>query len=939
MDKKKILELDIDVESIIAKSSKLKSDLEQLRIEQDKLKKSGDSTSETFVKNAAQISKLSSEYNINQKQLANLITSNGSFLTIQDKANALLNKEVVSIKEAADSNKELKKIRDSLNLSVKEQADFAELLNEKINKNTDFIKENVSENEKLKIGIGDYKNAITGALQETGLFSGILEDMKSAFNVVSKILAPFKADILATAQNMRTSAAATEGMTVAQAGLTTATNIGTGAMRIFALAVASTGVGAIIIIIALLINYLSKLDPVVDKIEQVFAGFGGIIDLLTNKVGDFLSSITSVGDFFSKIGGILADPIGSFKSLGKEMAEAAKEAANLKERQQELADQLDINSILNKKQESEIARLMIQAKDRSKSAAEQNKAFADAEKLNAEIFERNKKTAEEGLDIAIIIAKKKKQLTEEEIQDLRNLDIARANSLLNDGKITIEAYDELKKAFEDKIDVENQYNEQLDKITTKSNNALEKQQAEAEARKAKELQKLKEYKDKKIQFLNEDLELFIATENLKDKKTLEQIDFILKVAKKRIEILDKEYAYGRISKLKYEAELLKITQDSETAQALRFTERKKAELDLFIENNVSKIDSTKTLTDFIISEEDNRLNAILQKKLIILEAEKETNQALIDAKIASNVELTNADLEYLTTKTNLENEFSNQKKENQTALEEELKNKKVIDIENELAQTGLDLDQQLALKIKALELQKQEDLKNAEKTGADKKLIEDKYAGITKAITKEVEFAKLGIIASGLSQAKGLFKENTLAYKAISVAEATINTYKAATAAYAAGSSVGGPLGLVLGPVMAGVAIASGLANVANIVGVKLAKGAIDLDGPGTTTSDSIPAQLSRGESVINAEATSNNKSLLQAINYNSGIDFAKQVYPSSVANIYNNNQSQQIDYDLLGAKIAESNMSLPAPIVYTKITEVEDELKGRAAIIEGANF
>lgn len=44
-------------------------------------------------------------------------------------------------------------------------------------------------------------------------------------------------------------------------------------------------------------------------------------------------------------------------------------------------------------------------------------------------------------------------------------------------------------------------------------------------------------------------------------------------------------------------------------------------------------------------------------------------------------------------------------------------------------------------------------------------------------------------------------------------------------------------------------------------------KGEIGIDGPGTSTSDSIPAKLSKGESVINAEATRKSRGLLEAIN------------------------------------------------------------------------
>ena len=130
------------------------------------------------------------------------------------------------------------------------------------------------------------------------------------------------------------------------------------------------------------------------------------------------------------------------------MKDAAISAANLKERQQDLLDQQDIASIANKRQESEMQRFLIMSKNKTLSIDEQNKAFKDAEKLNEEIFQRNKKNADEGIAIAITEARKLHLLNTEQIQDLKNLDIARAVSLMNAGKITPEAFNGLKKAFE-----------------------------------------------------------------------------------------------------------------------------------------------------------------------------------------------------------------------------------------------------------------------------------------------------------------------------------------------------------------------------------------------------------------------------------------------------------------------------------------------------------
>lgn len=69
------------------------------------------------------------------------------------------------------------------------------------------------------------------------------------------------------------------------------------------------------------------------------------------------------------------------------------------------------------------------------------------------------------------------------------------------------------------------------------------------------------------------------------------------------------------------------------------------------------------------------------------------------------------------------------------------------------------------------------------------------------------------------------------------------------------------PLGLPFGA----LAAAAGIVQATTVR--KLAKGEIGIDGPGTSTSDSIPAMLSKGESVINAGATSKSSMLLEAIN------------------------------------------------------------------------
>lgn len=151
----------------------------------------------------------------------------------------------------------------------------------------------------------------------------------------------------------------------------------------------------------------------------------------------------------------------------------------------------------------------------------------------------------------------------------------------------------------------------------------------------------------------------------------------------------------------------------------------------------------------------------------------------------------------------------------------------------------------------------------------------------------------LGLIA----EAAG---ETTMVGKVAGVAQATINTYLAATEAYksVAGIPVIGP---GLGVAAAAAAIALGLKQVNEIMSVstdvpkpKFAGGGI-VTGMGGGTMDNIPTMLSNGESVINARSTALFRPTLDLINQlgggdkfqggivNNGVDMAQMELISGV--------------------------------------------------------
>lgn len=91
------------------------------------------------------------------------------------------------------------------------------------------------------------------------------------------------------------------------------------------------------------------------------------------------------------------------------------------------------------------------------------------------------------------------------------------------------------------------------------------------------------------------------------------------------------------------------------------------------------------------------------------------------------------------------------------------------------------------------------------------------------------------------------------------------------------------------------------------------------VQGAGTATSDSIPARLSNGESVMTARATSMFSPLLSAFNQLGG----------GVPIVVGNQQGAQMGEDFLAAAIAKGFMMCPAPVVSVQeITRVSNRVR-----------
>lgn len=197
-----------------------------------------------------------------------------------------------------------------------------------------------------------------------------------------------------------------------------------------------------------------------------------------------------------------------------------------------------------------------------------------------------------------------------------------------------------------------------------------------------------------------------------------------------------------------------------------------------------------------------------------------------------------------------------------------------------------------------------------------KKSIADKEVEI-----EQVKFQAIETITSGLSSAFETLGENNKTFailsKTLALAEIAINTGKALAAGIAQAQSVPFPANLAA----IATTVATILSNIAvatkTVKSAKFATGGL-VTGPGTGTSDSIPAQLSNGESVMTARATSMFAPLLSSFNQMGG------GVPINVTQT----SSQALGEDMLARAVAKGVQSMRPVVSVEEITSVSNRVK-----------
>lgn len=824
-----IASLDIDIQALLKTTSDLKKEIDALKNAQKDLAASGQSSSEAFVENEAVLKNLTTAYNNNIK----VVQESGQATKNQaDQAqllNLALTQEATTITEAREQNKLLNKLRNETNTTTKEgQAQLVQL-NAKLDQNNAFIKANGDQYLKQKINIGNYKESIKEAFNELNLFNGGLQQFGTVGKVaeigfklmnqevqgINNSFAGFTSnskaatDGLKNIKNETADAAkqtigfriAQQASTVATTATTAAVGLTSAALKVFRLALISTGIGAVVVALGSLIAFLSTSQEGIDAVTKVTrplqAIMSSLIGILQNVGSSLFAAFTNPKKALSDLSDFVkTNLINRFKAFGVILDGIIS---------------LDFKKVANGVLQATTG--VTNLTDKIGNAAKQTGKFLDnAAKKGAEIDKLNKEIQRAE------IAYQRAQI--------------KTNDLIDEQKLKMKdsslSFKERAAAANEIIRLTSALGGQEENIIQKKIKALKIEQSmkDAKALTFAEQQALvdleKQLDDAQDRGLNARIESSKVLSGLKKEEQQQVKDNA--AAEKSAS--DKLIAERKKADEEKKAEDLKKVQD---AIALA-----NAELNLFLETNKSKLEGEKNLTQELVTEEENRLKLVQQKKLTGLATEKQVDVEKLNQKKANNEQLTVAELEYETARIALASETDLTIAKNKKALEEQLAQQKAdqlaaqkeIDLAN--AQTQLEAD--LIANQQAYDAE----LAQLKKSLEDKKITEDQYRILKqKADEKQAEMDRLARINNTQSQLQeyqkviagleGLFGKQ----KALASATALINGGLAVMEILKTPSILPEPIASISRGVQVAGVVGTTARNIAQINGAKFEQGGI----------------------------------------------------------------------------------------------------------------
>lgn len=838
-----------------------------------------------------QLKKQLSEGKISRQQYNEAMASTKAIIADYNDSIRIINKTVQNqLKQEKEQEGSLRSLRAQLSNLTAEYDALSEAerkgargeeLKKSINEVTNALKEGEEETQRYYRNVGNYKEAIMEAANANVPFI-------QQINIMVTSLGGVKNYVAGVNQNLIKIAKTTTGLTRV--------------VKLLGTAMLGLGIGTLLVALASLVSWFTKTQKGVETANKIMGALGATIDILIDRAGKLGSALVNLFTGNFKQAG--EDVKGVFSGIGKEIADETKQAWKLAEVLNEIDKKEVMLSMSRAANRAEIKKLKKAADDQTLSTQERTKA---AEKA----YELEKKDLKIQTDLAkarIANMLGYTDVTEEALKTIEDLQSGAITADEAIGKIGLS-----ESTIEDLRKLSEEVNH-LSELEEDSYGRQTKQQNTLNSIRQEGADKAKEAKQKEVEAVRAAEDAMLAL--VKDKR--EQV-------RKEIEFTYSRQIEDLRARLNTETDLTVKARQAINDQIKALEQKKAAELQKLSEEELQKeIDNRSKLISLQLeavkkgSEQEYQLR--MQQLLVQRDAELADKELTEQMKLAI-VDKYNRQIDDLVAQH--EKEISEKQQE---AVRVRMENE-IMQLQQSGASELDILQEQAAQKLELLNSIQQQEGESEQEFLNRKLLANQEYIDAKKAIAEkevEIEQAKyeaISSIASGLSSVFEALGDSNKGFailsKTLALAEIAINTGKAIAAGVAQAQSVPFPANIAA----IATTVTTILANIATAINtVKSAKFATGglVTGPGTGTSDSIPAQLSNGESVMTARATSMFAPLLSSFNQMGG------GVPINVTQT----SSQTLGEDMLARAVAKGVQAIRPVVSVEEITRVNNRVK-----------
>lgn len=756
-----------------------------------------------------------------------------------------------------------------------------EELKNKINEVTDALKGAEEETQRYYRNVGNYKNAIIEAANANIPFVEQINQMVTALGGLKDYFSGVKGEMVAVS-------AGTSGLTKV--------------LKLLKVALVSTGIGALVVALGSLVAWFTKTQKGVETANKIMGALGATINVIIDRASKLGSALVNLftGNF-KKAG---EDAKAVFSGIGKEIADETKQAWKLAEVLNEIDKKEVMLSMSRAANRAEIEKLKKAADDQTLSTQERIKAAEKAAEIEKKDLNVQTQLAEARLANTLGFTKmtgevrklmeqiKAGDVTADEVIGKLGL----SESTIEDLKNFRDQFNELQELMEDSYGRQTEQQNTLNSIRQEgADKAKEAKQKELEAIRAAEDAMLALVKDKREQARKEveltysrqieDLKISLKQEENLTVKARQAINDQIKALEQQKSMELQKLSDEELQKeIDNRTKLISLQLESVREGSEQEYQLKMQQLDAQRAAELADKELTEQMKQAIVDKYSKQMDDLVtQREQEISEKQQEVVRVRLENEIMQMQQSGASELEILQEQAEQKLEFLNSVQQQEGESEQEFLNRK---------------------------LQANQEYLDAKQAIADKEVE-----------IEQVKFQAIETITSGLSSAFETLGENNKTFailsKTLALAEIAINTGKALAAGIAQAQSVPFPANLAA----IATTVATILSNIATatktVKSAKFATGGL-VTGPGTGTSDSIPAQLSNGEAVMTARATSMFAPLLSSFNQMGG------GVPINVTQT----SSQALGEDMLARAVAKGVQSIRPVVSVEEINNVSNRVK-----------